>query len=90
VQKVFSVSRYGNVAGCRILRGTVERSSRVRLIRDQRILGEYGIDSLRREKDDVAEVRQGMECGIKLQNYNDVKEGDVLEAFKIEEVARTL
>jgi translation initiation factor IF-2 len=90
VQKVFSVSRYGNVAGCRILRGTVERNSRIRLIRDQRILGEYGIDSLRREKDDVAEVRQGMECGIKLQNYNDIKEGDVLEAFKIEEVARTL
>jgi translation initiation factor IF-2 len=89
VQKVFSVSRYGNIAGCRVLRGTVERSSRVRLIREQRVIGEYGIDSLRREKDDVSEVRQGMECGIKLQNFNDIKEGDVLESFKIEEVART-
>jgi translation initiation factor IF-2 len=60
------------------------------VIRDNRILGDYPIDSLKREKDDAREVREGLECGIKLAGFNDVKEGDVLEAYKIEEVARTL
>ena len=60
------------------------------LIRDQKILNAYGIASLKREKDDAKEVREGMECGIRLENYNDIKEGDLLEAFKIEEVRRTL
>jgi translation initiation factor IF-2 len=62
----------------------------VRIIRENRIIGDYAIDSLKREKDDVREVRDGLECGIKLAGFNDVKEGDVLEAYKIEEVARTL
>ena len=90
VLKTFSVSRTGTIAGCRVMRGTIERDSRIRVIRENRVIGEYGIESLRREKDDVKEVRQGMECGIKLQNFNDVKEADTLEAFKIEHVARTL
>jgi translation initiation factor IF-2 len=62
----------------------------VRLIRENRIIGDYGIDSLKREKDDAREVREGLECGIKLAGYNDIKEGDVLEAYRIEEIARTL
>jgi translation initiation factor IF-2 len=60
------------------------------VIRDSRIIGDYALDSLKREKDDAREVREGLECGIRLQGYNDIKEGDVLEAYKIEEVARTL
>ena len=57
---------------------------------EQRTIGDYALDSLRREKDDVKEVARGMECGIKLTNFSDIKEGDILEAYKIEEVARTL
>jgi translation initiation factor IF-2 len=90
VLKTFDISRSGMIAGCRVLRGTIERGCRMRVSRDNRVIGEYALDSLRREKDDVREVRQGMECGIKLAGYNDIKEGDVLESFKIQEVARTL
>ena len=62
----------------------------MRIIRDNRVIGDYALDSLKREKDDAREVREGMECGIRLAGFNDVKEGDVLEAYRIEEVARTL
>jgi translation initiation factor IF-2 len=90
VLKTFDVSRSGTIAGCRVLRGTVERGCRLRVSRDNRVIGDYDLESLRREKDDVKDVRQGMECGIKLAGFNDVKEGDVLESYKIEEVARKL
>ena len=90
VLRTFSITRFGTIAGCRVLNGTIERSHRVNLIRDQKVLHTYGIASLKREKDDAKEVREGMECGIRLENFNDIKEGDLLEAFKIEEVKRTL
>ena len=90
VLQTFHTSRFGTIAGCRVLNGTIERNDRVHVIRDQKILNHYGIASLRREKDDVREVREGMECGIRLEGFNDVKEGDLLQAFKIEEVKRTL
>jgi translation initiation factor IF-2 len=90
VQQVFHISRVGVVAGCRVLTGTIQRDGRVRVIRESRIVGDYAIETLRREKDDAREVREGMECGIKLAGFNDVKEGDVLEVYKIEEVKRTL
>ena len=90
VQRTFSISRVGTVAGCRVLAGTIERGCRVRVNRDGRGIGDYPLDSLRREKDDAKEVREGFECGMKLSGFNDLKEGDVLEAYKIEEVARTL
>jgi len=92
VQKVFSISRVGAIAGCRVTRGTIRREAkvRIRVIRDSTIIGDYPLESLRREKDDAREVREGLECGIKLAGFNDMKEGDVLEAYKIEEIARTL
>ncbi len=90
VQRVFRISRVGAVAGCRVLAGTITRDARMRIIRDSRVVGDYAIDTLKREKDDVREVREGMECGIKLASFDDVKEGDLLEAYKIEEIARTL
>jgi translation initiation factor IF-2 len=90
VLRLFTISRLGTIAGCRVLAGTIERNARMRLIRDNRVLGEYPLDSLRREKDDAREVREGFECGIKLSGFNDLKEGDILEAYKMEEVARTL
>jgi translation initiation factor IF-2 len=90
VLQTFSVSRTGTIAGCRILNGTIERNHRIHVIRDQKVLNDYPIASLRRVKDDVKEVREGMECGIRLDGFNDVKEGDLLEAFRIDEVKRKL
>jgi translation initiation factor IF-2 len=90
VKQAFAISRVGTVAGCQVLQGTIERGSRIRVNRDNRTIGDYALDSLRREKEDVKEVSRGMECGIRLQGFNDIKEGDLLEAYKIEEVARTL
>jgi translation initiation factor IF-2 len=89
VQQVFKISRVGTVAGCRVLAGVVERNSRARVIRDSTIIGDYPLETLRREKDDAKEVREGYECGIKLAGYNDVKEGDLFEIYKVEEIHRT-
>ena len=89
IQRTFVISRIGTIAGCRVLSGVMERDSRIRVIRDSRIIGEYQLETLKREKDDAREVREGYECGIKLKGYNDLKEGDVFEAYKIEEIART-
>jgi translation initiation factor IF-2 len=89
VQQVFRISRVGSVAGCRVLSGTVERNGRARVIRDSTVIGDYAIDTLRREKDDAKEVREGLECGIKLSGFNDIKEGDLFEVYKVEEVGRT-
>ncbi len=90
VKQVFTISRVGAVAGSQIIQGSIERGCRIRVNRENRTIGDYALDSLRRDKDDVKEVSRGMECGIKLVNFSDVKEGDILEAYKIEEVARTL
>ena len=89
VQQVFKISRVGTVAGCRILAGTVERNARSRVIRDNTVIGDYALDTLRREKDDAKEVREGYECGIKLAGFNDVKEGDLFEVYRVEEVGRS-
>ena len=89
VQQTFKISRVGTVAGCRVLSGNVARDGRARVIRDNTIIGDYAIDTLRREKDDAKEVREGMECGIKLSGFNDVKEGDMYEVYKIEEIGRS-
>ncbi|MEM7455987.1 MAG: translation initiation factor IF-2 [Planctomycetota bacterium] len=90
VLQVFNISKAGTIAGCRVMRGSILRECRMRVIRDSRVIGDYPIDTLKRVKDDVKEVQRGMECGIKLLNFNDIKEGDTLEAYKIEEIARTL
>jgi translation initiation factor IF-2 len=90
VQRTFSISRLGVIAGCRVIAGVIARNGRLRVIRDSRVIGDYGIESLKREKDDAREVRDGLECGIKVAGFNDIKEGDILECYRIEEVARTL
>lgn len=90
VKAVFVISRVGAVAGCQVIQGSIERGCRIRVSRDNRIIGEYAMDSLKRHKDDVKEVPRGLECGIRLVGYNDLKQDDILEAFRIEEVARKL
>jgi len=91
VRQIFNVSRVGTVAGCLVSEGLVARQHRARLIRDGRvILEDYPISSLKRFKDDVREVRAGLECGIKLEGFDDVKPGDVIETYEMVEVAQRL
>ncbi|OAM22424.1 translation initiation factor IF-2 [Eikenella corrodens] len=90
IRQVINISKVGNIAGCMVTDGLIKRDSRVRLIRDHVVIHTGELESLKRFKDDVKEVRMGFECGLMLKNYNDIQEGDMLEAFDIVEVARTL
>ncbi|RZL57989.1 MAG: translation initiation factor IF-2 [Variovorax sp.] len=90
IRTVFVASKIGTVAGSYVTSGSVNRSAHFRLLRDNVVIYTGEVDSIKRMKDDVREVREGFECGIKLKNYNDIKEGDQLEFFEIKEIARTL
>ena len=90
ILQVFRISRLGTIAGCRLVNGSFERNLRIRVLRDGIALGEYPMASLKREKDDVRSVREGLEFGIRLAGFDDLHVGDELEAFRIEEIARTL
>jgi translation initiation factor IF-2 len=90
VRALFRVPRAGTIAGCYVTKGTMTRGSKARLVRDGVIIYDSTIASLRRFKDDVREVAEGFECGIGIEGYNDIQEGDVIEAYEIREVARTL
>ena len=90
IRTVFVASKIGTVAGCMVTNGHVTRSSHFRLLRDNVVIYTGELDSLKRMKDDVKEVKEGFECGIKLKNYNDIKEGDMLELFEIKEIARAI
>ncbi len=89
VLTTFRVPKAGVIAGCRVLDGVIRRNTRARLIRDGVVAWEGGIGSLRRLKDDVSEVREGFECGIGLENFNDIKDGDQIECYVIEQIAAT-
>ena len=90
VREVFSSPRFGQVAGCLVVDGTVFRNKRIRVLRDNTVIYEGELESLRRFKDDVQEVNNGIECGIGVRNYNDVRSGDLIEVYETREVARTL
>jgi len=90
VRETFHVSRIGTIAGCYVLDGKVVRNAQVRLVRDNVVIWEGKLSSLKRFKDDVKEVASGYECGIGLENYNDIKVGDIVEAYEMEEVKTTL
>jgi len=89
VRQLFKVSRLGTIAGCMVTSGVIQRGAQVRLLRDGAIVHDGRIATLRRVQDDVREVQQGFECGLTIEGYNDVKEGDVLEVYTVREVART-
>jgi translation initiation factor IF-2 len=89
IRDVIRVPKVGNVAGCMILDGLVKRGAEARLLRDNVVIYTGRIESLRRFKEDVGEVKQGFECGITLERYQDVRVGDVIEVFRTEEVAQT-
>jgi len=90
VLEVFKVSKVGNVAGCRVTDGTVERGANVRLIRDNVVVHEGKLSQLKRFKDDAREVVAGQECGMAFENYHDMKAGDVIECYRVETIQRTL
>ncbi|MFN7205262.1 MAG: translation initiation factor IF-2 [Burkholderiales bacterium] len=90
IRQVFRISKVGSVAGCMVLSGLVRRNAQVRLLRDNVVIYTGELDSLKRFKDDVREVKEGFECGLSLKGYDDIKEGDQLEVFEIKEVARSL
>jgi len=90
ILEVFKVSKVGNVAGCRVTDGTVERGANVRLIRDNVVVHEGKLSQLKRFKDDVKEVSAGMECGMAFENYQDMRQGDVIECYRVETIQRSL
>jgi translation initiation factor IF-2 len=90
VRQVFRISKVGTVAGCYVLEGAVRRGSQVRVLRDNVVIHSGELDSLKRFKDDVREVKAGFECGLSIKSFDDVKEGDQLEIYEVVEVARSL
>ena len=90
ILEIFKVSKIGNIAGCRVTEGTVERGANVRLVRDNVVVHEGKLSQLKRFKDDAREVTAGQECGMAFENYQDMKVGDVIECFRVETVQRTL
>lgn len=90
IRQVFNVTKVGKIAGCFVTEGNVKRGAKVRLLRDNVVIHEGTLKTLRRFKDEVREVAKGYECGMAFENYDDIKEGDVIEAFEIESTARTL
>jgi len=90
IRQVFRVSKIGSIAGCMVTSGLVRRSARLRLLRDNVVIFTGELESLKRFKDDVREVKEGFECGLNIKGYNDIAEGDQLEFFEIKEVARSL
>ncbi len=89
IRAIFRSSKIGNIAGCMVTSGTIRRNAKVRLLRDGAVVADnLDLASLRREKDDASEVREGFECGLVLKGYNDIKEGDVVEAFEMKEIPR--
>ncbi len=90
IRKIFKAPKVGKIAGCRVMKGLIKRSSKVRLVRDGIVIWEGAVASLHREKDEASEVREGFECGMTFVNYQDFREGDVVEAYELVEEKRTL
>ena len=90
IKQIFRVAKVGNVAGCVVVDGKVRRDSNIRIVRNGTIIYEGKLASLKRFKDDAKEVVAGQECGLGIENFNDIKDGDIVEAFEIQEIQRTL
>jgi len=90
IRNVFNITKVGKVAGCYVLDGTVKRGAKVRLLRDDIVIHECTLKTLKRFKEEVKEVKESYECGMAFENYNDIRPGDVIECFEIEEIARQL
>ena len=87
---LFKISKVGNVAGCFVKEGFITRDSKIRILRDSVVIHEGKVDSLKRFKNEVKDVQQGYECGVTFEEYNDIKDGDIIETFSIQKEAREL
>jgi translation initiation factor IF-2 len=90
VREVYRISKVGVVAGCYVQEGHVKRGAKIRVLRDNVVIHDGELDSLKRFKDDVREVKAGFECGLSIKNFNDIEKGDQLEVYEVTEVSRTL
>ena len=90
IREVFNVSKVGKIAGCMVTEGMVKRGARVRLVRDEVVIHEGELSQLKRFKADAKEVKDGMECGMAFANYQDIQQGDMIECFETEKIAREL
>ena len=90
ILEVFNITKVGKIAGCKVTEGLIKRGCKVRLIRDNVVIHEGSLKTLRRFKDEVKEVREGTECGMAFESYSDISEGDMIECFELKQVARTL
>jgi translation initiation factor IF-2 len=90
IREVYSISKVGKVAGCMVIEGMAKRGAKMRLLRDNVVIHEGDLSSLKRFKDEVKEVKEGTECGLALATYQDIQVGDVIECFEIEEIARAI
>jgi translation initiation factor IF-2 len=90
IQQVFNITKVGKIAGCKVVEGIVKRGAKVRLVRDAVVIHEGTLKTLKRLKDEVKEVREGLECGMAFENYDNIQEGDTIECFELEEIARQL
>ena len=90
IREVFNISKAGKVAGCMVTDGVIKRGCKVRLLRDNVVIHEGTLKTLKRFKDEVKEVKAGLECGMAFENYEDIRQGDQIECFEVEEVARTV
>jgi translation initiation factor IF-2 len=90
IREVFNITKVGKVAGCMVREGLVRRGAKVRLLRDSVVIHEGSLKTLKRFKDEVREVREGTECGMAFENYDNIEKGDVIECFEVESVARAL
>ena len=90
VREVYRISKVGTVAGCYVLEGVVRRGAKIRVLRDNVVIHDGELDSLKRFKDDVREVKAGFECGLSIKGFNDVEKKDQLEVYEVVEVSRTL
>jgi translation initiation factor IF-2 len=90
IREVFQITKSGKVAGCMVTEGIVKRGAKVRLLRDNVVIHEGSLKTLKRFKDEVREVKEGFECGMAFENYEGIQKGDIIECFEMEEVARTL
>jgi translation initiation factor IF-2 len=90
IREVFNISKSGKVAGCMVTDGMIKRGCKVRLLRDNVVIHEGTLKTLKRFKDEVKEVKGGMECGMAFENYEDIRQGDQIECFEVQELARTV
>jgi translation initiation factor IF-2 len=90
IREIFKASKIGTIAGCYVLDGLIRKNSKIRLLRDNVVIYDGELDSLKRFKDDIKEVKSNFECGLSIKNYNDMKAGDQIEVYELVEVARKL